>query len=65
MELGAFCAQYFLSQNIQQKLKAIQVTGPHVLRLISDADLRGDGSLSIGELASLRDAQFRWKESLD
>ena len=39
MELGAFCTQYFLSQNIQQKLEAIQVTGPHVLRLISDADL--------------------------
>ena len=64
MELGIFCTQFFLSRMIQQKLEVIQVTGPHVLSLISDANLRGDGSLSIGELASVRDAQLRWNDSL-
>lgn len=64
MELSVFCTQYFLSQTIEQKLEAIQVAGPHVLCLISDADLRGDGTLSIGELASVHNAQFRWNESL-
>jgi len=64
MELSIFCTWYFLSQTIQQKLEAIQVAGPHVLPLISDADLCGGGALSIGELASVRDAQLRWNNSL-
>jgi len=58
IEFSIFCTGYSLSQTIQQKLKAIQKAGPHVLRLISDADLHGDGALSMGELASVRDAQF-------
>ena len=37
---------------------AIQITGPHVLHLISDVDLRGEGKLSVGELALLRDAEL-------
>jgi len=64
MELAVFCMQYWLSDQIETKLSAIHITGPHVLCLISDADLRGEGSLSIGELASVRDAQFRWQDEL-
>lgn len=63
MKLEIFCAQYSLSDDIKIKLTSIQVAGPHVLSLISDIDLRGEGKLSIGELASLRDAQTRWKHA--
>lgn len=63
MKLEIFCAQYSLSDDIQMKLTSIQVAGPHVLSLISDLDLRGEGKLSIGELASLRDAETRWKHT--
>jgi hypothetical protein len=61
MELFIFCDRDHLSHDVRVKLDAIQVTGPHLLSLISDADLRGEGGLSIGELASVRDAQMRWK----
>ena len=63
-DLAPFCAKYHLSAQIKTKLDAIQIAGPHVLRLISDTDLRGEGALSIGELASVRDAQFRWQDEL-
>ena len=60
MKLALFCTQYELSDEIKEKLSAIQIVGPHVLSLVSDTDFRGEGRLSIGELASLRDAQLRW-----
>jgi hypothetical protein len=60
MKLALFCAQYELSDEIKDKLSAIQIVGPHVLSLVSDTDFRGEGKLSIGELASLRDAQLHW-----
>jgi hypothetical protein len=60
MKLDDFCRQYKLTDEVKGKLDAIQIAGPHVLRLVSDADLRGDGRLSVGELASVRDAQQRW-----
>lgn len=60
MDLENFCVQYMLSDNIKAKLESIHVAGPHVLSLISNADFRGEGQLSIGELASLRDAEMRW-----
>lgn len=63
MKLEIFCAHYSLSDEIQMKLVSINIPGPHVLSLISDADLRGDGKLSIGQLASVRDAQTRWKHA--
>lgn len=63
MILDPFCATYELSDAIKDKLIAIHITGPHVLRLISDTDLRGEGGLSVGELASVRDAQLRWSHS--
>jgi hypothetical protein len=56
--------KYQLSVQIKTKLELIQITGPHVLYLISDADLRGEGALSIGELVSVRNAQFRWQDEL-
>ncbi|KAF8958724.1 hypothetical protein BDZ97DRAFT_1915991 [Flammula alnicola] len=64
MKLDSFCHRYELSEEIRGKLDAIQIAGPHVLRLISDTDLRGEGRLSIGELASVRDAQLRWTHAL-
>lgn len=63
MKLETFVTHYNLSDDLQAKLVSIHVAGPHVLSLISDADLRGEGKLSIGELASLRDAQTRWKHA--
>ena len=60
MALALFCDQYHLSNDIKRKLDSIHISGPHVLRLITDTDLRGEGTLSIGELASLRDAHMRW-----
>ena len=64
MDLIIFCTKYRLSVQIKTKLEAIQIAGPHVLCLISDADLQGEGALSVGELASVRDAQFRWQDEL-
>jgi len=60
MKLDSFCTAYNLSDAIKDKLVAIQIAGPHVLRLITDTDLRGKGGLSVGELASVHDAQLRW-----
>jgi len=63
MILATFCTLYGLSDDITKKLEAIHVAGPHVLSLISD-DLRGEGTLSVGELASVRDAQLRWNHDM-
>lgn len=64
MPLATFCQTYSLSFDIEQKLHAIQLSGPHVLSLISNTDLRAEAMLSIGELASVRDAELRWRYSL-
>ncbi|KAJ3543455.1 hypothetical protein NMY22_g3140 [Coprinellus aureogranulatus] len=61
MELDDFAMLFGLSENITFKLAAADIPGPHVLRLVSDKDLREDGKLSIGELATVRDAEQRWK----
>lgn len=63
MTLEAFCVQYKLSFTLQEKLMMIDITGPHILTLVSDRDLREGGGLSIGELAALRDAQMQWKRA--
>jgi hypothetical protein len=63
MKLDPFCATYELSDAIKAKLIAMHINGPHVLRLISDTDIRGEGGLSVGELASVSDAQLRWSHS--
>ena len=60
MRLDSFCDTYDLSNAIKDKLIAIHIAGPHTLRLITDTDLRAEGGLSVGELASVRDAQLRW-----
>ncbi|KAH7919553.1 hypothetical protein BV22DRAFT_1199411 [Leucogyrophana mollusca] len=59
MGLVAFCEHFALSAFVLEKLDVINVTGPHCLRFISDAQLT-DAELSISELADLRDAQERW-----
>jgi hypothetical protein len=53
MILATFCTLYGLSDDITKKLEAIHIAGPHVLSLISDTDLQGEGTLSVGELASV------------
>jgi hypothetical protein len=53
MDLFVFCRKYQLSVKIKTKLEVTQITGPHVLHVISDADLQGKGALSVGELASV------------
>jgi len=63
MKLDQFCQDYELSGEIEQKLCAIQVTGPQVLCLISDLDFCGDGKLLIGEVASICDAQMWWNHT--
>jgi hypothetical protein len=60
MALAQFCQLYELSASLQQKLEAVDVTGPHTLRLIDNAALTELAKLSIGELAALRDAEERW-----
>ena len=64
MKLDDFCAHYNLLESIKAKLIGIQIAGPHVLSLVSDIDLQGEGKLSVGELASLRDAELQWMEDM-
>ncbi|EEB94443.1 hypothetical protein MPER_06744 [Moniliophthora perniciosa FA553] len=61
LALEDFCEKYALSQELQNKLKTLQIEGPHVLRFVSDDMFLGQ-NLTIGELAGLRDAQERWTE---
>ncbi|KAJ2936905.1 hypothetical protein H1R20_g190, partial [Candolleomyces eurysporus] len=62
MKLDDFCRLYGLDDGLKHKLGAIDITGPHVLRLVTDDDLRKSGTLTIGELATLRDAEERWHD---
>ncbi|RXW14517.1 hypothetical protein EST38_g11336 [Candolleomyces aberdarensis] len=61
MDLDDFCMLFGISYGLKLKLEDADITGPHVLRLVSDTDLRSDAKLSIGELATLQDAEERWK----
>ena len=63
MKLDSFCDTYDLSDAIKDKLVAIHIAGLHTLRLITDTDLQGEGGLSVGELASICDAQLRWSHN--
>ncbi|KAG1872131.1 hypothetical protein C8R48DRAFT_595708, partial [Suillus tomentosus] len=63
LSLQAFCDFYDLPLSVYDKLNSHQIMGPHLLRLISDDQLRTECVLSIGELAAVRDAEERWKES--
>ena len=60
MKLDSFHTACNLSDAIKDKLVTIQIAGPHVLWLITDTDLQGEGGLSVGKLALVRDAQHRW-----
>ncbi|KAG2111135.1 uncharacterized protein F5147DRAFT_651357 [Suillus discolor] len=62
LDLQSFATWFGLSGQLHDKLKAIHLDGPHLLRLVSNEQLRTEGGLSLGELAVLRDAEERWKE---
>ncbi|KAG2063165.1 hypothetical protein BDR04DRAFT_1038966, partial [Suillus decipiens] len=64
LSLEAFCDYYDLPCSVYNKLDGRQIMGPHLLRLISNDQLRTECALSIGELAAIRDAEERWKESV-
>ncbi|KAG1846151.1 hypothetical protein C8R48DRAFT_677938 [Suillus tomentosus] len=59
LSLLDFCNRFKLSRWLCEKLDNIDVTGPHCLRFLQNADLLGAG-LSLGELADIRDAEERW-----
>ncbi|RXW18854.1 hypothetical protein EST38_g7000 [Candolleomyces aberdarensis] len=61
MDLDDFCMLFGISYGLKLKLEDADITGPHVLWLVSNTDLRSDAKLSIGELATLRNAEERWK----
>lgn len=61
MTLVTFCDRFELPAGLHDKLLALGVQGPHVLRFIKDEDLRVEGKLLLGELGTLRDAEERWK----
>ncbi|KAF9255371.1 hypothetical protein L218DRAFT_991912 [Marasmius fiardii PR-910] len=65
LSLPSFCSQYGLSDNLTIKLNGMRMPGPHALRHIDNQTLLSGGkwSLEMGELAELRDAEERWKES--
>ncbi|KAG2113831.1 uncharacterized protein F5147DRAFT_570720 [Suillus discolor] len=62
LDLQSFATWFGLSGQLHDKLKAIHLDGPHLLRLVSNEQLQTEGGLSLGELAVLRDAEERWKE---
>ncbi|KAG2032962.1 hypothetical protein BDR03DRAFT_872939, partial [Suillus americanus] len=64
LSLEAFCDYYDLPHSVYDKLDGHQISGPHLLRLISNDQLRTECALSIGELAAIQDAEEHWKESL-
>jgi hypothetical protein len=49
-----------LSAAIKNKLTSINITGPHILRLIDNAALWKEAGLDIGELVTVHDAEERW-----
>jgi hypothetical protein len=65
IDLDDWCQMYELSNTIQYKLRALDITGPHALRFVTDEDLRSVGNLSLGELADVRDGQERWSKAAD
>ena len=61
IDLATFCERFDIPDQLQAKLAALCVQGPHALGWIKDEDLRGEGGLMLGELGTLRDAEQRWK----
>jgi len=61
MDLATFCECFELPNNLRDKLHRLGVQGPHVLHFIKDEDLCAEGTLLLGELGTLRDAEERWK----
>lgn len=59
MSLSDFCFMHDLPDELQAKLNAMDISGPHLLRKISDVQL-SDGGLSVGQVAAVRDAEDRY-----
>lgn len=60
-ELTDFCSDFKIPETLRLKLASADIAGPHILHLIQDADLRTEAHLSIGELATLRYAEKKWR----
>jgi hypothetical protein len=56
-----FSFQYSFSNDLHTKLENAHVTGPHLLRLITDENLKSAG-LSFAQIAQVRDSYERWLE---
>lgn len=54
-----FSYQFQFSNDLHEKLKEGGITGPHLLRLISDDALK-EMKLSFGQIALVRDSYERW-----
>ncbi len=61
LTLDEFCLAYGLSDDINTKLAAKKVTGPHSLEFINDDVLLNAVGLEIGELGDLQHAVQSWK----
>jgi hypothetical protein len=62
LDLQSFTTWFGLLVQLRNKLEAIHLDGPHLLRLVSNEQLQTKGGLSLGELAVLRDGEECWKE---
>jgi hypothetical protein len=61
--LADFTWQYWFSLELHNLLQKAHVTGPHLLRLITDMDLK-EASLNFAQLAEVRDAYDWWLEGV-
>jgi len=61
--LADFAWEYQFSPELHNLLRKAHVTGPHLLRLITDTDLKEAG-LNFAQLAEVRDAYDRWLEGV-
>lgn len=61
--LADFAWQYQFSLELHNLLQKAHVTGPHLLCLIMDMDLKEAG-LNFAQLAKVRDAYDQWLEGV-
>ncbi len=51
---------YDISDATFKKLRAMEVDRPHLLRIITDTDLKVEGKISTSQVAAIRDAEQCW-----
>ncbi|KAJ7573588.1 hypothetical protein C8J56DRAFT_840017, partial [Mycena floridula] len=56
MDLAVFVCQHQLSATIHEKLRKLDISGPHILRLMENSEL-AEGGLSNGQIAVIQDAE--------